>query len=47
MTRAIGYLWVVGFLSYTLRLFASYGAQLGVGGVQNPLVPWSIADRVL
>jgi hypothetical protein len=46
MTKAVGYLWVVGFLSFSLRYFASYGFQLGLGAVENPLV-WSIADRVL
>ena len=46
MTRTLGYLWVVGFLSFSLRYLASYSFQLGLGAVENPLV-WSIADRVL
>ena len=43
-TRTVGHLWVIGFLSYTLWYQASYGSQ--IDAVQNPLVPWSIADRL-
>ena len=47
MTRVGGYLWVIAFQSFALRYFASYGFQLGLGSVANPLVPWSIADRLV
>jgi hypothetical protein len=45
-TRIGGHLWVLGFLSFSLRLLASYAFQLGLGSVENPLI-WSTADRVL
>jgi hypothetical protein len=46
MTRTAGYLWVVGFLSFSLRYLASYISESGLGSVENPLI-WSIADRLL
>jgi hypothetical protein len=45
-TRIVGHVWVLGFLSFSLRFPASYAFQLGVGSVENPLI-WSTADRVL
>lgn len=46
-TRMVGHLWVISFLSYALQCYASYGSHLGLEAMQNPLVPWSIADRLL
>jgi hypothetical protein len=46
LAKTVGYLWVVSFLSFSLRYMASYGFQFELGAVQNPLV-WSIADRLL
>ena len=44
-TRIGGHLWVLGFLSFSLRFLASYAFQLGLGSLEHPLI-WSIADRV-
>jgi hypothetical protein len=37
-TRIGGHLWVLGFLSFSLRFLASYAFQLGLGSVENPLI---------
>jgi Membrane bound O-acyl transferase family len=44
-TRAVGFLWVFCFLSWSLRYMVAMTSMIGDGG-QHPLI-WSIADRVL
>ncbi|OAP60780.1 hypothetical protein AYL99_05782 [Fonsecaea erecta] len=47
-TRTLGYIWVVCFLSYSLRYAAKGILAAGLGGVKHPVVDkFSIADRLL
>ncbi|OQU96641.1 hypothetical protein CLAIMM_02691 [Cladophialophora immunda] len=46
-TRAVGYVWVVCFLSYSLRYAAKGILAAGLGGVRHPVVDkFSIMDRL-
>ncbi|EXJ68268.1 uncharacterized protein A1O5_08883 [Cladophialophora psammophila CBS 110553] len=46
-TRAVGYVWVVCFLSYSLRYAAKGILAAGLGGVRHPFVDtFSIIDRL-
>jgi len=48
MQIAIGYLWVFGFLSFSLRYMASYIIGAGFARLEHPLIKaFSVAKYVL